>query len=293
MNRRLVQPIALLALAGAPAAVSAQESAPGPRSAEDAPVRWPWLKDPDAFTVQIQPRFWYTSPAGKIRLPSTTTRGDTVKINDLGLDEPRISPFGEIRIRADAWRFTISGANYNIDHAVTAGSGFQLGNVSVSPGDTVHTEYDLTVVQASVGYRFWTKDFGADGGGEPDRTVLRLEGVGGLRVIDNEITFMGMSDSSHAAEFFAEPFVGADAELQVARDFSIDVGFNAGALPLGSHSTFSVDMSLAFTWRPVEAVGLQIGWRQLLFGLKTGSDAGEFSNRGSLAGLFGGLVIRF
>jgi hypothetical protein len=83
------------------------------------------------------------------------------------------------------------------------------------------------------------------------------------------------------------------AELEVYRDFSIELEVSAGGWGDSSNSVISIDTLLGFTWRPIDGVGVQIGWRQLAYDLSNGDGAGEFEYSGRLAGLFLGVDFRF
>jgi hypothetical protein len=92
---------------------------------------------------------------------------------------------------------------------------------------------------------------------------------------------------------FFEPYIGARAEAVIADDFSLILQLSAGGLPLYSSSSYSVDIVLAFEWRPIPNVGIELGWRQIAYGLTDGRDLDRFQYTGRLAGLFTGVVIRF
>ncbi len=283
--------LALAALAAAAPRAAAQPTAPATPDTPD----WPTLTDPYAYTVQVQPRAWYVSPAGKLTLPSSTpAAGGNIRLNDLNLDQPRVSPFGEISLKADEWRFTLSGANYEITHDATAPFAFTLGSTPVAGGAAFRMNFDYAMFGANVGYRFYTHDFGKQGGGTPDAYVLRLEAVGGLRLHDLDIRITNaLGATSGTDQFYGELIAGARAELQLARDFSIDLELTGGGLPGEDHTVYSLDVAVGFTWRVLDGVGAQIGWRQLAVSLEDDAGPRQFKYVGTLAGLFAGVVIRF
>ncbi len=291
MNTRLLR----LRLASATfAAFAASAPALAVEPAASAP-EWPDLSRPDDYTVQAQVRAWYLSPAGKLSLPSSTgTAGGYIRTNDLDLDQPRVSPFGEVSIKADAWRFTFSGATYDLTHSAAAPFAFTLGSTPVAGGAAFRMNFDYSTFNLSAGYRFYEYDFGKEGGGEAHRHVLRVEGVGGVRFHDVDIRITNaVGNTSGTQQFYGEVFAGARAELQLARDFSIDLELTGGGLPGEDHSVYSVDVAVGFSWRVVDGVAAQIGWRQLAFNMEDGSGPGMFKYDGTLAGLFAGVVIRF
>ncbi len=254
---------------------------------------WPKLADPDAFRIELAPRAWYTSPSGKFKLPSSTTAGNSVRVEDLNLDEPRVSPYGEVIFRIGDFRLNFSGAEYSADRGGTAPSAFRIGDVTVNAGDQTQSKFEFTTFTISGGYRFYEHDFGKAGGGAPDRTVVRVDAEAGVRIYDLKIEVSSGAATSRTQQTFTDLFAGARVDLQIARDFSLDVLVNGGGYFDSDRSVTSLDGSIAFTWRPVDGVGIQLGWRQLLYHFKDGKDASEFDYRGGMAGLFTGVVIRF
>lgn len=289
-----------------PATPAAREPAPtttGPvaGAVEQPAATWPALDDPARWTVEIRPRAWYLSPSGDVRLPDAGgTQSPLVKVNDLDLDEPKLEPAGEISLQSGPWRFGFGAATYSTDVDKTASSAFRLGAVSVTPGQTFRTEMDFTTAQVQAGYGLFEHDFGAEDGWA-GRTVGRLHVLGGARFYDLSLAFSRIAGgpAARTAEdgFWVEPYVGAHGELQVVRDFSLDLDISGGAQPFGDDTSWSVDLAVAFSWRPgcagVDGLAVQIGWRQLLFDLQNGADAEEFRFDGGFAGLFFGAVIRF
>jgi len=254
---------------------------------------WPTLENPDAFSLSLTPRVWYTSPSGKIQLPATSPGGQRVRVEKLNLDAPRASPYGEATFRAGDFRFTFSGAGYEVDRSGTADSAFRIGDVNVADGDVTDSQFEFSTFNLSMGYRFYEKDFGKDRGRQAGRTVLRIEGEAGVRFYEIDISVTSGATSSGYDGSFGEIFGGVRAEMQLARNFSIDGVINGGGFADSERSVSSIDGSIAFTWRPVEGIGVQLGWRQLLYNLQDGSGDGEFEYTGGMAGLFGGVVIRF
>jgi opacity protein-like surface antigen len=73
---------------------------------------------------------------------------------------------------------------------------------------------------------------------------------------------------------------------------TVDAQIAVGGMPTGNTS-YSFDIIVGVQWRPVENVGVQLGYRALFFGLGSGDGESEFNFDGSLQGLYGGLVVRF
>lgn len=281
----------------------------------DAPVRspslealhgGPHLSEQREWIVQIEPMLWFVGPSGKFGLPvnsgtgpgAFTTPGDKIRINDLGASPTRFSPAGTLWASNGTWRFSFSGAEYDIsrDGVQSAASG-RLGAAPIAVGDPLKINFSFGAYEFYVGRRIWDYDFRAESA-RPEEALhaeIVLDLFGGLRAYDLEIGVANLASSASAevSHIFIEPIVGVRAEAVIDVDFSLVAHVSAGALPLYSTSSFSLDVVLAFQWRPHPNVGIQIGWRQLAFDLEDGRDLDKFEYTGRLAGLFTGVVIRF
>ena len=90
--------------------------------------------------------------------------------------------------------------------------------------------------------------------------------------------------------FHVEPIVGMKWEIEFERKFAIDFSSNFGYLPkLDDQSSSSLDLTAGFRYRPTPNLGVQIGYRLLVFDLEDDDVEAE----GALAGLYGGISIRF
>lgn len=252
------------------------------------------------WTVQFEPSAWWTSPGGKLRLPGTAASGggDEVRVERLNLDTPRFSPLGEVHVNADPWLVSFSGAAYSLSRDETfADRTFRIGDVPVTAGDLLGVDFDYVTAELTVGRRIYHRDFlslsAAPSMGTP--ISLTIYALGGVRVYDLDVSVRNISTGGMSAsqQFFVEPILGAKAVADVAEDFTIDLQISGGFYADSDRSASSLDISLAFTWRPHENVGVQLGWRQLLTWLEDGDGADEFSYKGGLAGLYTGVVVSF
>ncbi len=265
------------------------------------------LPNPE-WTIQLEPAIWFVSPSGKFRLPAESTglRGDKLKIEELNLDAPLVSPFGELNVRTGengAWRFTFSAGDYSSDRRATAESNFRLGDITALAGDPLGVSFDFFTAEATLGYLVYQHDF-REASEHPEnaaRFLLSTYAFGGVRLYDVDIEVenraggSGREGETGTHQFFAEPIVGVRNELEIAGDFTIDLQLSAGALPIEDHSSYSVDIAVGFMYRPHPNVAAQIGWRQVAFWLSDGDDgeAEQFEYNGRLAGLYFGVTLRF
>lgn len=294
------------------------ESQPAPATPE---VRANTNPDPEdicdpyntGWVIQIEPLMWYVSPSGELTLPARSgsggstgggfsDSGDSVRLSELNLDSPQFEPAGDLQVSIDRFRVGFSGATNSVTRDSTiADEDFRLGAVEIAAGDELAVDFELTTVQLTLGYNVWSTDFSKHKL-EHDETgispiALRLYAFGGIRLYETDISVENLSTaaSAEASETFFEPIIGARAELQIARPFTIDVEFSGGFYADSDRSASSFDVAVGFMYHPHPNVGIQLGWRQLAFSLSDGEDdsVSEFDYTGRLAGLYTGITLRF
>lgn len=254
----------------------------------------PSLEPPiPGWTIQFEPSAWYVAPGGQVLLPGATRAPEQQRIEVIDLDNPRLSPFAEVHVRRGPWRFTGGGFGFAMAaHQAAAQEAGQIGDVFFDAGDVVSSRLDFSSFEATAGYRVFEKAMNPSHG--VYALVFAVDVVGGARAYDLSTTVGGPGGSTSSAdEFFAEPIVGLKMDAEIYKRFTVDLQTTLGAQPLGGRTVWSWDLFVGGVWRPVENVGVQLGFRQLLFDLKAGADAEEFRFRGGMAGLYGGLELRF
>lgn len=250
------------------------------------------LGDGQSWTIEINPRLWWMSPSGSLRMPGSSSE---VRLERLNLDNPEFTPAGQFTIRAERWSFTFFGAGYSRDTQTTADSTFTVGSVSAVPGDSIEAAFDLNVFELMVGYRFWEYDFAAKSA-DPAAAApvtLALDAVLGGRLYELDLEVSSASARTATDQLYIEPIAGIRGQLDIVRDFTISLQLDGGGMGDSDRSSYSFNISTAFEWRPIPNVGLQIGWRQILYTFQDGEGAQEFEYDGGIAGVFGGIVIRF
>jgi len=248
------------------------------------------LTERTEFDVEFEPFVWFVSPGGDVGFGGGSP---LIHTSDLSLDNPRVLGGAELHLMRDKWRLSLLGAHAQQDGDMTAASSLTLGTLSVAPGDTLHAEFAMTVASIRVGYEVWSFATDPDENGTPE-VSSRVELVGGLRAFDysleTEINGGGPGARVKGDLFHVEPIVGAKWEINFDDLYTIDFATNFGYLPkLGDQSSSSLDLTVGFKYRPTPNVGAQIGYRLLVFDLETDDVEAE----GALAGLYGGISIRF
>lgn len=242
----------------------------------------------DEWTLQFEPAAWYVAPGGKIRTPGTPTSVDRAELADLNLDSSRFTPFGELHLRSEDWRVTVSGFAFSeSDRGATQVISGQIGSLVYGPGDRLVSSLDIAAFEASAGYTWHPAKL------QGDQFKASIEALGGARFYNVDFKVSGAGGSSSEEQLFGHPFVGAKLSMNILRDFTIDVQLDAGYFPSGDGSATGYDVLAGFMWRPVDNVGVQIGYRDLAFFLESGSGTGRFTYDGALQGLYVGAVVRF
>ncbi len=246
----------------------------------------------EPWSLRLSGRAWYVAPSGDLQLSSQNGLGSTVKLSDLNLDKPRVTPFVQLDLQADKWLLTLSGGGVSVSGVSLSPGAVQIGNTAVGAGQAVDAKFEYTTVQAMVGYKIYAYDLSNDREGDTGDTALRLHALGGIRVHDlsTKAQRPGVAGSlSEDSRTTVDLIAGLRGELQIARQFAIEVDLSAGALD----SSYSWDIAAAFAYRPCTNFGVQIGYRNLGVQVKDGSGNNQFKWDGALAGLFVGAQLRF
>jgi hypothetical protein len=255
-------------------------------------------RDPSRWEWSIEPSMWFVGLSGRVKLPRSVSTGTPLpkrNIEDLNLDNPQWQPTGELNVRRGDWRGTIRGAVYNTEKNASGLSG-SLGDVAFSSSDTVRSTLDFALIEIEGAYTFSGTPKERQPGGyyalDP-----RLDAVVGLRIYNEEWSIENLSATSGITraeedDWFFQPEIGLKLSTDLYRDVTVDAQITLGGLPT-ENTSYSFDVIVGVQWRPVENVGVQLGYRAVFFGLGSGDGESEFSFDGSLQGLYGGLVLRF
>lgn len=254
-------------------------------------------EDPKPFTAhkpewvfQFDPNAWYAGVSGKVRIAGTPTASGPTKINDMNVDQPRLTPAGMLSVRTGKWRFGLGTFFFNQDRLQTMTVGGQEGNVTFAPGQQLYSKVTWDEYQPVAAYEIWRRD------PEPQDAVKflpRLELFGGARLDDLKFSFSQGALSDSQSQFFGQAIVGINATMDIAEQFSIDFETSGGGWPGGDQYSYSWDIAVAFKWRPITNVGVLVGYRNMTSNFQDGKDANAFSYRGGIAGIFFGATIRF
>lgn len=254
------------------------------------------------WTISFEARAWYAAPAGDLTLPGGTVAGDEIDLDLLNMDSPKLTPSGELRFQRGKLRIGLSGSAFNADRASTIATTQTLGAVAVWAGERAQLDFSHWSFETQALYEVFSY---VDGSTSDGRDAVRLRGLlgGGVRVSALDLNFrVTPTDPGRTgSETLAVGYDGTFAELMIAGAFEIDLNENWFISVEGSggwfglddrtSSSFSIEPTLA--WHPNPHVGVEVGYRMLIHRMEDGNTPSQFEWSGSLAGLFGGLSVRF
>jgi hypothetical protein len=246
--------------------------------------------------VQVELMARYTAPAGEIRLPGGSVRGSLVDLEDLDVNGPRLMPGFDISLRKDEWRLNAIGLFYDIDDRVaTADEDIQLGQVFVARGQRSNVSHTYAQLDFRLAHTILDEPISEITDSRGHKVRFRLDVEVGLRIYDFEfeVANLDTGDGPYTDDrTFFEPHAGFKAAFNIWEQVTVDLYTNFGAWPFDAKA-YSWDIGVGFQWRPVDYVGVQIGYRSTIFRLNEGSGASEFEWNGSYQGLHAGIQIRF
>lgn len=242
----------------------------------------------DEWVIRVQPRVWFVAPEGDVRLPGSSREVD---VGRLDLDELRVAPYGQLDVQVDRLLFSFSGMSTKNSSDLTAGRAFTLGGVDVSAGEDFDARLRFSTFNITGGYKVWQHNFTDDARSDalPARNVLRVWGVGGVRVNDLDFRLQTADQRQQADDTWIDVVGGIKTEFQFLDAFSADAEATIGGLD----GSFSLDVAFSLSYRPVDWVAAQVGYRILFISREDGSGSGQFDYDGSFAGLYAGVTFRF
>jgi hypothetical protein len=282
--RRSAPLAAALLLIAAPALAQHTHDRPDGIEAADSSLYKDW-------TLRFEPSVWYAAPAGELHLSGEPLGTPDTGIENLNLDSPRLSPFGEFHLRAsDRWRFTLCAFAFQAeDRGATMESPGFLGPIAVSAGDRVESSLTFASGEAAAAWRI-----PYELGRQFEDFEARIELIGGTRFTHFDLDVSAPAGGISEEHFFLEPIVGAKLSMDITERFSVDLQSTFGFWGAGDKSSFSWDILVGFMYFPIDNVGVQIGFRQYFVDLQNEGDGDtDFEYTGALAGLYGGISIRY
>lgn len=254
------------------------------------------LGEPEAWVFRLEPIAWYASPGGRI----TFAGGDEVETSDLNIDSAGLRAMGQVHAERGNWGFSFSGFMLDEEGSTPAPGPIDFGDFSVAAGETVTTSLDWSSVQGAVRYRvhnYRGRPRAVDGAAPDARQGFNVISTvhlhAGLRASELDVETRADGGELESSNFIAEPFAGVDWALTLQQAFTVRAGVSAGWVPLGDTTGASLEVQASGEWRPLDHVGIILGYRFLRQGITADEGGTDFEFDGLAAGLFFGLSMRF
>lgn len=267
--------------------------------AEESPWNRPRLHD---WTLSFEARAWYQSPGGDLTMPGGTLSGEKIDLDDLNMDSPKLSPYGELRFQRDKLRIGLSGSQFSSDRWSTVGATQTIGDVPIYAGERSKLDFSHWSFEANGMYEVFSY---VDGTTTDGRDMVRLRGLlgGGLRATNVSFDFdVTPTDAARSGSeplhvgydgTFVELIAAASLEIDLYEKWFISVDASGGGFGLDGRTASSFAIEPTFAWHPNSKVGVEVGYRLLIHRLEDGDEPAQFEWSGSMAGVFAGVSVRF
>lgn len=251
------------------------------------------------WTFRVEPSAWFASPGGDLRMPGATSGGDAIDLSDLELADPGLRPFIELHAQRGRWRISASVLDVREDGGDEVSIDGQVGDLSFISGDRLESSLEFTSFQVMGAYRIYRYTGAPNKQSRGFNVVSTIDIQGGLRFsrLAAEVEVIPQSGEGgviDADNLFAEPVIGFKWTLDLDEHFTIDSEINFGGLSLTPDTeAWSLEVLVGGAWRPTPNIGVQLGYRFIGFSYRDGESPGRFEYNGLMAGLYGGIDIRF
>ncbi|MEM7623414.1 MAG: hypothetical protein AAF235_09445 [Planctomycetota bacterium] len=255
------------------------------------------------WEVRIEPAVGYFAPSGDLRLPApmSAASANTFSLEEIDLDSPRISPYGELTITKGKWSIMATGLGLSIDGGSISPIAGRVGDAPVALTDRIETSLDYASFSLRAGYRVWSWTDGVTDRGVENLSVgvdamlgLRVQTVEfDSRVVPAVAPAPGTPTTASADETYVEALAGGALSVSYRETLGLDFFFSGGGMPGGDDSSTTLDLGVSFSYRPVAWVGGEIGYRLLVLDMQSGNGPDTFEWDGAVAGLYWGVQFRF
>jgi hypothetical protein len=249
--------------------------------------------DTTDWTLKFQPSAWYAAPGGKIRMPGSPESIGMTRLENLNLDSARVSPYMQLHWRNGDWRVSLSTSYVSErDRSLLAREDGFLGPIQYATSDQIKSSLSVFNLELTAARKIDLPD--SLTGNPTGSFSSRLEAMGGLRFQHFDADFETHGADVSANEAFGFPVVGLRYSMEIVRRFSIDVHADFGGFAFGGgRSAWGTDIVAGFQYRPLDNLGVEIGYRLMSFHTRTGRGSDRYQYDGALAGIFFGAVLKF
>jgi len=229
--------------------------------------------------VGVEPSIWRHSFRGSAAIDDGAAAGTTFDFQDtLGIEEDDSARVGRVWFRLGKSRLFLDYADTSRDGSAVLGADLDFHGVTYSSGETVTSDFDLTLLQATYRYTF---DF-----------KLVEVGVGaGLNVAQVDLEMIGSSTGTERLdEKVPYPSLSAAVALKPFPGFRIRAEANGVSVKVSGNDVDILDARAQIEFYFAHVVGLYAGYRTYRLNI----DAEDFGVVDSTAkGPYFGLGLKF
>lgn len=233
------------------------------------------------YTARIIGGAWFAQLGGDLSYDGELQEGSTFGADDFDLDEASASPMVELGLNLPILFDLHAGyAGYGADGSETFTTP-KLFNDQVIAGEAT-AEVDVEDVYGEVMWRFLNLELGGAGVGLA------------VHYIDAQMSIDSQSGSERFDERFPMPALSGRAFLNPWGGLSAEMKLHLMSIEVDDVDAQYVDFHVLVGYRPIEWVGVELGYRFIKYDFDISFDDEEHLNLDlSLSGPFLGAVLQF
>lgn len=251
----------------------------------------PLLNDHDddsSLRVEVKALAMFLAPGGRFIFPGTFRVGESIDVEAINLDSPRLSPGIEIDASLKQWRIRASYISFDqSDQGARSPTSRRVGDIDITKGDELVSSLRFDWGQVLVGRVIYDRAVG-------ENSRFQVTAGAGVRFYDISTSVVRIAGGRADADpTFVEPILGTETRFTYREAYTFRLAIDAGISDWSDKTTQSWSITLESSVKLHDRVSAQFGYRILTFNLEEGDGASAFRFDGSLAGLYAGVSFAF
>lgn len=236
---------------------------------QDGPTTKPTIAAGPIMEYELTAGAWLPRPGGNITFGPAGSATTIELEDDLRVEDLETTAKVELRIRKnDVWDINVSGFGFESDATQTYASTDVFGTLTLMPGDTVQSDFEMDSAHVELLYSYWRPY-------QPDATSpvgLRFAPGIGLRYVSSELSITQNGTSTDTAEGeWAIPYVAMmmeftydDRDDRIPLMESLRIAVNGGVgFALGGDGGGMAQIRAGLGWGLTENIEFLFGYRLL------------------------------
>jgi len=236
------------------------------------------------YWLRVQANAWMPALQGEARFQSNGSPADNIDMEDLNLTDAEVVPMIDVYIKPPIFfipNFHFGVFTFAVDETATLSSSVTFGGTTFTGGTTVTSEVDLADAYAEMFFMPLDLDLVGLGFGL---------GVHGLQ------TDISIDDGTVREKFATDvifPVISLHAHLNLLDSLGLEVEANGIDAEVGGIDGSFYDVRAQLSWRPINWVGINAGYRAMRLDAAIEEDQDEASFDITLSGPYAGLLLQF